>query len=108
MNSEQAWKILNAAVDRFGYIHQILQAIEALDELGNGLVQFEKGAITGAFINGSQGIEVRDRAVGKVTQSMADVEIAMEQLRIIFKNTEAVERARDWKLERLKARLSHR
>ena len=43
-----------------------------------------------------------------VAEEMADVEIMLEQLKIIFKNEEAVEQWRGAKIERLERRLDGR
>ena len=73
-------------VRHFGKQHQIQKAIEELNELSVALAKYSN-LPCGDYIR-------------SVTEEMADVEIMLEQLKVIFNNKNMVMRVRDYKLKR--------
>lgn len=93
MNEEQKKEVLIRAVETYGINSQIRMAIEEMAELIKALCKFERVDL---------GPE-SDKAVGNVIEEIADVQIMLDQLRIIFKSdAKAVE---DVKLIRLAGRI---
>ena len=83
------WSTLEAAVRKYGGKHQVLKAVEEMAELTQALMKNLDGAMN----------------VGNVVEEMADVEIMLQQLRLIYANDLAVETQINLKLARLKARM---
>ena len=78
------------AVETFGEVSQVVVAIEELSELMKELCKLLRG----------------EYHIDDMAEEMADVEIMLEQLRVIFANDEKIERWKSMKLERLKERIS--
>ena len=76
--------IYEQAIEKFGRDHQILKAVEELNELATALLHFRQGKV----------------GVIDVVGEIADVEIMVEQLKLIF-NKDLVNRCMTHKLERL-------
>ena len=96
MDERERRDIMLRAIHRYGEAAQIDMAVEEMAELTKALCKVKRatpGATTTA-------------AIANVIEEMADVQIMLDQLRIIFhRSTEEVEEA---KLERLKNRLDGR
>lgn len=96
MTEQQRHDILTRAVKTWGESSQVDIAIEEMAELTKALCKIKRA---------QAGCEVT-AAIGNVVEEMADVQIMLDQLRIIFhRSTEEVEEA---KLERLAGRLHTR
>ena len=87
MKEAKKLEICAAAVKRFGPRDQILKAIEELAELQRALARYSAKWMD-------------ERSVANVHEEVADVEIMMAQLRLIFDETE-IDDWEDSKLERL-------
>ena len=85
-------EVLVKAIKTFGNIHQIVKAMEEMDELGKELCKV-------LCLRESQTIpeELHDH----VAEEMADVIIMVTQLELIFNNTAAVRKWVDFKVARL-------
>ena len=96
MTTEERRALLDRAITTYGASAQMDMAVEEMAELTKALCK---------IIRAQAGCEVT-AAIGNVSEEMADVQIMLDQLRIIFhRSTEEVEEA---KLERLKNRLDGR
>lgn len=96
MEKEERTALLTKAIRTYGEPAQIDMAIEEMAELTKALCKIKRA---------QAGCEVT-AAIGNVVEEMADVQIMLDQLRIIFhRSTEEVEEA---KLERLAGRLHTR
>ena len=96
MGKEERIALLTRAIRTYGEPAQIDMAIEEMAELTKALCKIKRA---------QAGCEVT-AAIDNVVEEMADVQIMLDQLRIIFhRSTEEVEEA---KLERLKNRLDGR
>ena len=96
MTTEERRALLDRAITTYGAPAQMDMAVEEMAELTKALCKIKRA---------QDGCEVT-AAIGNVIEEMADVQIMLDQLRIIFhRSTEEVEEA---KLERLKNRLDGR
>lgn len=96
MDAEARRALLEHAIRLYGEPAQMDMAVEEMAELTKALCKIKRA---------QAGCEVT-AAIGNVVEEMADVQIMLDQLRIIFhRSTEEVEEA---KLERLKNRLDGR
>lgn len=77
------------AVKTYGRQSQFIMAMEEMAELTKELTKNLRGA----------------KNVGAISEEMADVEIMLEQLKVIFANRSEVDRMRCCKLDRLADRL---
>ena len=91
MNGE---KILRDAIERYGVRTQFVVAIEEMSELQKELCKVLR---TGAALRG-WGTE-------HIAEEIADVEIMLDQMQIIFGLQDRVEQWRERKLERLEERI---
>lgn len=87
-------EIMERAVDTFGHAHQIIKAMEEMAELQKEICKY----LNEAGIN--------QERMDNISQEIADVEIMLEQLKIIFSNQERVEDWKKLKLLRLEYRLN--
>ena len=96
MTTEERRALLDRAITAYGAPAQMDMAVEEMAELTKALCKIKRA---------QAGCEVT-AAIGNVIEEMADVQIMLDQLRIIFhRSPEEVEEA---KLERLKNRLDGR
>lgn len=79
------------AIVKYGQRHQIIVAIEELSELQQALTKCLRSDTAQDEWN--------------VAEEIGDVEIALEQLKMMFRNETKVEESKRWKIERLEARL---
>lgn len=97
MTTEERRALLDRAITAYGAPAQIDMAVEEMAELMTKALCKIKRAQAGCEVTA---------AIGNVVEEMADVQIMLDQLRIIFhRSTEEVEEA---KLERLAGRLHTR
>ena len=89
-------EILQRAIDTYGADNQSPKAGEEMSELTKALlkIRFAKKA----------GVE-RDILLDAISEEMADVEIMLEQLHMIYQNDKKVAEYRQKKIERLERRL---
>jgi hypothetical protein len=96
MEREERTALLTKAIRAYGEPAQIDMAIEEMAELTKALCKIKRA---------QDGCEAT-AAIGNAVEEMADVQIMLDQLRIIFhRSTEEIEEA---KLERLAGRLHTR
>lgn len=88
-----AYEIYYRAFEKWGTEIQVDIAIEELAELIQALVKIKRSTVS------------RHDALSGVSEEMADVQIMLEQLGIIFANAPAVAEFRAQKLKRLEERL---
>jgi len=85
VEKEQELKIYNEAIDFFGVESQKIMVIEEMSELTKELCK-----------------ELRNRGdVAHIAEELADVEITLAQLKMIYNIHQAVEEQKDYKLNRL-------
>lgn len=89
MNNTQR-KICEDAIDTFGVQHQLIKAGEELAELGQQVLKAANGDVN----------------KGHIAEEIADVEIMLEQLKIIFDRRVSVEAQVDYKLDRLQGKIN--
>lgn len=82
-------EVLKAAIAHYGEQMQVIVAIEELSELQKELTKFLRGQADERHIN----------------EEMADVEIMLEQLKLIFNNRGPVTHWKHKKVERLRKRI---
>ena len=82
--------ILETAIDRYGKETQIMVAIEEMAELTKELVKSIR----------YDGVNAKE-----VAEEIADVEIMLEQLKMIYQNSADVEAEKQRKIKRLSERL---
>ena len=93
MTEEKRNKILVRAIATYGEESQINMAIEEMAELTKALCKLKRAKTTAE----------RDAAIGNIIEETADVQITLDQVKIIVKNdTEAMQK---FKLQRLDKRL---
>ena len=90
MTKEEQEKIEERAVCMFGGTAQRLKAIEEMAELTKELLKYDF----------EDNAEKRKEIENNIAEEMADVEIMLEQLEIIFKNRLKIDEWKDYKLER--------
>ena len=93
MDAEARRALLDRAITTYGTPAQMDMAVEEMAELTKALCKIKRA---------QAGCEVT-AAIGNVVEEMADVQIMLDQLRIIFGRSTA--EAEEYKLERLKKRL---
>lgn len=102
MTAKETRALYERAIKHYGEAVQIV-IVKALEEFGE-LIQ----AISKGLIESPAGLEDDDLAqaiVDHINEEMADAQIMLEQLTVIFKNESAVLQWKDRKLDRLKERL---
>jgi uncharacterized protein YabN with tetrapyrrole methylase and pyrophosphatase domain len=89
MDKEQEQKIFRDAIDYFGDTSQKIMVIEEMSELMKELCK-----------------ELRDRGnIDNIAEEVADVEITLSQIKIIYDIEDAVAKQRDYKLNRFANRM---
>ena len=90
MDKEQELKIYNEAIEFFGNTSQKIKVIEEMSELTKELCK-----------------ELRDRGnIENIADELADVEITLAQLKIIYDIHDLVEQHKDFKLHRFAKNMS--
>ena len=92
-------KIMKKAISEYGSSHQILKAIEELGELERALIKKMMYQIE--FVHRD---DVKDNHYN-LMEEIADVEIMIYQIKLIYGIFYEVDSLRDKKLQRLKTRL---
>ena len=88
---------LQRAIDTYGEIRQVDKCVEEMSELTKALLKLRYAKPTGVEAD-----ILRDA----VSEEMADVEIMLEQLHMIYQNDNKVNEYRQKKIERLERRLN--
>ena len=89
MEKEQECKIYSDAIELFGKLSQKIMVIEEMSELTKELCK-----------------ELRDRGnVEDIADELADVEITLAQIKMIYDIDKAVEAHKDFKLRRFASRM---
>lgn len=88
-------EIFEQAIENYGIKNQIIKSVEEMSELTKALCKY---------------FECTDKRMepiilDAIDEEMADVEIMLEQLRIIFNNNEQIAARRKEKVERLERRM---
>ena len=96
-------RILKRAIETYGEEHQILVAVEELSELQKALLKFLRINDTREYYEDRLGTS---EVLKSIEEEMADVEIMLEQLKLMFQSYELVEDAKEAKLKRLEERLN--
>lgn len=84
-------KVVREAIRHYGYDHQIMVAVEEMGELLQALSKFKR----------------HEGDINNIIEEIADVEIMMQQLCLMFECYEEVVAVRRQKIERLKKRLEN-
>lgn len=90
-------EVLQKAIDTYGEIRQVDKCVEEMSELTKALLKLRYAKPTGVEAD-----ILRDA----VSEEMADVEIMLEQLHMIYQNDNKVNEYRQKKIERLERRLN--
>ena len=90
LTTEADKDLYSRAVSTFGETSRLILAIEEMSELIKELSKYTRGR----------------ENIGSICEEMADVEIMLEQLKIVFHNRAAVDYHRSQKLQRLSDRLN--
>jgi len=93
MTTEERWTILDRAITTYGAPAQMDMAVEEMAELTKALCKVKRVSCAAEA----------KAALENAVEEMADVQIMLDQLRIIFGRSTA--EAEEHKLERLKKRL---
>lgn len=91
-------QVMERAIETYGYGNQLVKAIEEMAELEKELCKVCLIDVT----------EITERHLDNIAQEIADTEIMLEQLKIIFDNQERVEEWKKLKLLRLEYRLKQK
>lgn len=94
MYNEELYK---QALDYWGYEAQVDMCVEESSELIQALCKYKR-----AELNTLE----ESKAIRNVAEEIADVEIMLEQMKLLFGVYEQVEMEKDFKLSRLRERLS--
>ena len=95
-------EILKVAISHYGEQRQVVKCCEELAELTKELTKFIGYNLEGAFVNN---LALKQRTVTLISEEMADVYVTLEEMKLIFKNTQTVESIVEQKTARLKARM---
>lgn len=90
--TEICTEICTEAVEKYGHTLQLVVAIEEMAELTKELCKSIRTSI--------------ENRIAGVTEETANVEIMLEQLKIIYGNRAEVDDMRDQKLQRLQRRIN--
>ena len=89
MNKEQEIAIYKEAIELFGTLSQKIMVIEEMSELAKELCK-----------------ELRDRGnIENIAEELADVEITLAQIKMIYDIENMVEEHKDFKLKRFSSRM---
>ncbi|NCD07285.1 MAG: hypothetical protein EOL97_14325 [Spirochaetia bacterium] len=84
------YELYKKAIIKYGSYNQIIKSVEELTELNKELLDNSFGADN----------------IEHISEEMADVEIMLEQLKIIYNNIKKVKNYKQEKLERLRVRIN--
>jgi hypothetical protein len=87
-------EVYQKAIDKFGGNAQTLKAIEEMAELQKELIKFQLDT------------SFKKNSISGITEEIADVEIMLGQLKIIFDCHDIIETVKKQKIERLEGLLN--
>ena len=90
-----------SAIETFGYDLQIAVAIEEMAELTKALCKAQRKLFAAEMFIGDGEIDNHD----EIAEEIADVQIVLEELMLLFGIPSEVQKARKRKLERLEMRI---
>ena len=96
MDKKERKRIMTSAIHEYGEESQIKMMIEEMSELTKAICKFWRTE-PGSFN--------RKIVVTEIAEEMADVQIVLDQMKIIFGNTRTIE---DMKLDRLRDRVERK
>lgn len=88
-------EIMQLAIDSYGRVNQVIKTVEELSELSQALCKI----LTSKFTDDNSEI------FENIYEEMADVEIMLEQCKIMFQCDKEVNKWKQKKIERLERRL---
>lgn len=88
-------EIMQLAIDSYGRVNQVIKTVEELSELSQALCKI----LTSKFTDDNSEI------FENIFEEMADVEIMLEQCKIMFQCDKEVNKWKQKKIERLERRL---
>lgn len=89
MNREYREIVYRKAIEKFGKMNQIAKANEEMSELIKELCK----------------VQIGETDIDNVVEEIADVEIMLEQLRLIFNSDRDIDRVKVYKIERLEEKM---
>lgn len=93
MISTQRYVIETKAIGIYGVRNQLIKAVEVMSELTKEITK---------YLTATRAGEYEEKAVADMLEETADVQIMLDQIRLIFGKTDKIEAK---KLERLQERL---
>lgn len=90
--------VLKTAIDTYGFHSQQDMVIEEMSELTKALIKYRRAE--------SKADCISQKLFDDIAEEIADVEITLAQLKIMFKNQAEVDKWKSEKLKRLEERLS--
>ncbi len=95
-------EIMQLAIDSYGRVNQVIKTVEELSELSQALC---KSLIRLNYTKEKISLEDDLKSVDNIFEEMADVEIMLEQCKIMFQCDKEVNKWKQKKIERLEKRL---
>lgn len=89
MNKEYREIVYRKAIERFGKMNQIAKAVEEMSELIKELCK----------------VQIGEMDLDNVIEEIADVEIMIDQMRLIFNSDREIDRVKAQKIERLEKKM---
>lgn len=99
-------EIFNKAIKTYGDLHQISKASEECSELSANIQKYLQSHLIISTIKSHENDLEKIKIRTLIEEEIADVEMTIEQLKIILKAKKAVERFKKVKLARLKEDLN--
>lgn len=97
-----AKETMQLAIDSYGRVNQVIKTVEELSELSQALC---KSLIRLNYTKEKISLEDDLKSVDNIFEEMADVEIMLEQCKIMFQCDKEVNKWKQKKIERLEKRL---
>lgn len=95
-------EIMQKAIDTYGVENQMIKTVEELSELSQALC---KSIVRLNYTKEKTSLEDDLKSVDNIFEEMADVEIMLEQCKIMFQCDKEVSAWKNKKIERLERRL---
>lgn len=95
-------EIMQLAIDSYGRVNQVIKTVEELSELSQALC---KSLIRLNYTKEKISLEDDLKSVDNIFEEIADVEIMLEQCKIMFQCDKEVNKWKHKKIERLERRL---
>lgn len=98
-------EILQKAIDMYGCNHQVDVTIEEMSELIKAICKFKRKAQDVSTMNDAEAFENLKPEVANVIEEIADVEIMVQQMKMMFGCDAQVEEVIAYKINRLNERM---